>query len=93
MLLEDPQDAFLHYGLAMEHVGEGNDEAAVYRLRQLFAVAPDYVPGFQQLAQALIRLRRPDEAQKVLRNGIEQAKKQGDSHAWEEMRGLLSSLE
>src|SRR5262245_19278590 len=93
MLLDDPRDPFLHYGLAMELVGEADDEGALSRFRQLLAVAPDYVPAYLQMAQALMRLHRSQEAEKVLKNGIGQAKKQGEGHALEEMQGLLATLE
>src|SRR5262245_39406476 len=43
MLADDPDDAFLRYGLAMEHSGQGDDETAVNVLRDLItrmAAAP-----------------------------------------------------
>src|SRR5271154_5917817 len=44
MLAEDPGDAFLRYGLAMEHVGAGDDAGAVACFRKLLEVDPKYVP-------------------------------------------------
>ena len=57
-LAEDPNDPFLRYGLAMEHLGAGDAEAAVRCLRDLIALNPGYVPAYQQCAQALVRLGR-----------------------------------
>jgi Tfp pilus assembly protein PilF len=93
MLAEEPNDAFLRYGLAMEYVSEGKDEEAVRRFRELFTIAPDYVAGYQQAGQALIRLGRPTEASEVWRLGISMARQQGDLHAAEEMEGFLAGLE
>lgn len=93
MLGNDPNDPFLHYGLAMEHLAEGDDEGAVTRFRHLVAIAPDYVPAYLQLGQTLLRLHRAEEARKAIKDGAVQAQKQGDAHAWEEMQGLLAGLE
>ncbi len=92
MLAADPNDPFLRYALAMEFVSGGDDERAVQHLRELLAVAADYIPAYQQAGQALVRLARPEAAREVLRQGIARARPQGDHHAAEEMQGLLDSL-
>ena len=46
MLADDPNDTFLRYGLAMEHVSAGDDAAALHCLQELLQVAPDYVPAY-----------------------------------------------
>jgi tetratricopeptide (TPR) repeat protein len=93
MLTEDPNDAFLRYGLAMEYVGEGKDEEAVRQFLEMLTITPDYVPSYQQAGQALLRLGRPEEASEVLRRGITVAQQKAELHAAEEMQGLLASLE
>jgi thioredoxin-like negative regulator of GroEL len=95
LLAEDPDDAFLRYGLAMEHASAGDDAACVEILRDLIArtAARPYVPAYLQAGQALVRLDRISEAAEVLRAGIAAARQAGDSHAQGEMEGLLSSLE
>ena len=92
LLADDPQDAFLRYGLAMEYVSAGDEISAA---DLLLKVASDsaYVPAFLQAGQVLSRLNRFEEACEALRNGIRAAKEQGNSHAEGEMAGLLSSLE
>lgn len=92
MLAEDPNDPFLRYGLAMDHVSAGDDEGAVRCFRDLIAVAADYVPAYHQAGQALLRLGRADEARGILRQGIAAARQQGNFHAAEEMQGLLDSM-
>ncbi len=93
MLADDPADPFLHYGLAMEHVSAGDLKGAVQRFRELFAVAPTYLPGYMQAGQTLARLGRADEAREVFRQGIAVAQQQGDQHALGEMQGMLEDLE
>jgi Flp pilus assembly protein TadD len=92
MLADEPNDAFLRYGLAMEYMSEGNDEEAVRHFRELFTVTPDYVPAYHQGAQALLRLGKAEDARVVLRTGIAFALKQGNPHTAEEMQELLASI-
>ncbi len=95
LLAETPDDAFLRYGLAMEHASAGDDDACVAVLRDVIArtQSSPYVPAYLQCGQALARLDRPEEACAVLRDGVEAARKAGDTHAQGEMQGLLASLE
>jgi hypothetical protein len=98
LLAEDPDDAFLRYGLAMEHASAGDDAGCVAVLRDLIArtAAGPYIPAYLQAGQALVRLDRISEACAVLRDGIAAAGKVGTSdalHAQSEMQGLLASIE
>jgi Tfp pilus assembly protein PilF len=92
MLAEDGSDPFLHYGLAMEYVAAGDDAGAVQRFEQLFVEAPEYVPAYLQAGQALVRLKRTDDARAVFEQGIATARRGGDAHAAEEMQGMLQNL-
>lgn len=95
MLADDPGDAFLRYGLAMEHASAGDDAECANILRDLIArtAARPYIPAFLMCAQALVRLDRTEEACAVLRTGIDAARASGDTHAMGEMQGLLASVE
>lgn len=98
MLADDPDDAFLRYGLAMEHASAGDDASCAEVLRELIArsAASPYIPAYLQAGQALVRLDRIAEACAVLKDGIETAGKLGTAdamHARGEMQGLLSSVE
>lgn len=92
LLAEDPNDPFLRYGLAMEHVSAGNDAQAVQCFQDLRAVTPDYVPAYLQEGQALIRLGRTAEARAILSAGILVAQSQRDLHAAAEMQEFLENL-
>jgi predicted Zn-dependent protease len=98
MLKDNSDDAFLRYGLAMEHASAGDDAACATVLRELIALktADPYIPAYLQAGQALARLDRTAEACDVLRAGLDAAKKVGTPeamHAHGEMLGLLSSIE
>jgi len=92
MLTEDPNDPFLRYGLAMEHVSEGQDEEAILCFEGLLHVAPEYVPAYMQAGKLLARLNREDKAREMYRAGIAMARQKGDLHAAEEMEGFLENL-
>ena len=53
---------------------------------------PPYVPAFFMSAKQLIELGRIAEARAALREGVEQARRQGDRHAASEMSELLATL-
>jgi tetratricopeptide (TPR) repeat protein len=92
LLALDPDDSFVRYGLAMEHVSAGQDSEAVRYLRELLARDPDYVPAYLQAGRALIRLGEDDDAREILRTGIAVATRSQDDHAAGEMTGFLESL-
>jgi tetratricopeptide (TPR) repeat protein len=92
LLADDPSDVFLRYGLALELEKEGDHETSLARLRELQSDKPPYVPAFFMAAQQLVRLERIDEARSALRDGVEQARQQGNAHAAGEMSEFLASL-
>lgn len=92
LLAETPDDPFLQYALAMQFASDGDDGEAIRRLDTLLEQQDDYVPAYFQLGQLLARLSQDDRARHVLVRGIAQARRAGDDHAEEEMRGFLESL-
>ena len=92
MLQDDPTDTFLRYSLAMELRSEGDHPNSLEKLDELMRDASPYVPAFFMAAQQLADLDRLDEARKYLRDGIDQARRQGDSHAAAEMSEFLTTL-
>lgn len=92
MLADSPEDTFLRYGLAMELDKEGAHEASLGQLRGLMSEHPPYIPAFFRTGQQLATLGRVAEARTALREGIDQARSQGDAHAASEMSEFLASL-
>ena len=87
-----PSDAFARYGLALECSKLGDHSAAASHFQALLEAHPEYVPGYFQFAQLLVRLGRLEEARKLLSDGIVVAQKSGDIHARDEMQAALDSL-
>lgn len=92
MLAEEPDDTFLRYAIAMECKKEGNVEEAVMRMRDLTIITPPHVPAFFMAAQYLTELGEIASARSLLREGIDQARQQGDQHAAGEMGEYLQTL-
>ena len=88
----DPANAFARYGLAMEHIGQGNTDKGLEEFTTLIAHNPDYVPAYQMSAQTLAKLNRTDEALARLHEGIATANRTGNQHALAEMEGLRDEL-
>ena len=93
MLKDSPDDTFLQYALAMELKSEGQHEPSLKLFGDLMAADPPHVPAFFMAGQQLAGLDRIDEAQQILKQGIEQANQQGNAHASGEMTEFLMSLE
>ncbi len=92
MLVDDPADTFLRYSLAMELDKESDNDRSLTLLEELTKDPTPYVPAFFMAGQQLVRLDRVNEARAFLRDGIEEARKQGDAHAAGEMSEFLASL-
>jgi predicted Zn-dependent protease len=92
LLAKNPDDAFTRYGVAMECVNTGDVPAAESHFQALLKSNPDYVPGYQMYAQALVQNGRADEAKTLLTQGIQAAIRKGNEHARSEMEGLLAEL-
>jgi len=92
MLAEDPEDVFLRYSLALELEKEGQHEQSLAQLSELRAGDPPYAPAFFMAGQQLARMGQIEDARSILRDGIEQARRQNDTHAAGEMSEFLASL-
>lgn len=93
-LAEDPADAFLRYGLAIQCLSEGDLEQGRQRLLDLIADRPDdQVAAYQQLGQSYAQTGENEAATAILKAGIEKARAAGDWHAAAEMQQMLDSLE
>lgn len=92
MLEATPKDTFLRYALAMEYRSLGEPEPAAENFLQLIGQQPPHVPSFFMYSQLLVETGEIEQARGILRDGIEQARAQGDAHAAGEMSQFLADL-
>ena len=92
LLKDDPDDVFLRYSLALELDATDDWQAGLDMLEELARGASPYVPAFHMAARNLLKRDRVADARRALREGIEAARAQGETHAAAEMSELLMSL-
>ena len=89
---EKPTDAFARYGLALECMKLGDNDAATAHFQKLLEANPKYVAGYFQFGQHLSRIGQLELARKLLSDGILVAQNAGDMHARDEMQAALALL-
>ena len=92
MLVDEPDDLFLRYALAMEYRKAGRVEESLAAFTTLMDDDPPHVPAFFMAAQLLAGTGEVDQARQFLVDGIRHAGVQGNEHAAAEMAELLASL-
>ena len=93
MLQQQPDDAFLLYGVALEHKKLGDHPAALKYLDRVTAVDPGYCYAYHQKGLVHESAGDTEAAKRAYREGIEAANRVGDAHAKEEISAALSMIE
>lgn len=92
MLIDEPDDLFLRYALAMELRKVGRLEESLAAFIGLMEDETPHVPAFFMAAQQLVSTGELSRARQFLSDGIRQAETQGKQHAAAEMNELLATL-
>lgn len=91
-LAANPGDSFVKHALALEYIKLGNDEMAKALFQEILSLEPGYVGSYYHLAKLLERNDKTDDAIKVYEKGMEETKKLGDNHAYNELRAAYEEL-
>jgi len=89
---EDPDNAFIRYGLAMEFARLNRTEEALQSFRNLLQKNPFYVAAYYQMGTLLVRHGEIEEARRAYSEGIKVAVQKADWHAKSELEAALESL-
>ena len=92
MLAQQPTDSFLNHALALEEIKLGNDSSARSLFESILQREPDYIGSYYHLGKLLERQGDESAAIEVYERGMEAAKKRGDHHALNELRGAYDNL-
>jgi predicted Zn-dependent protease len=92
MLVEQPDNAMIWYGLASEHFKVENWADAATSLRQVVSLNPDYTAAYQMLGTVLAKMDDIAGAQEAWRDGIEAAGRTGAWKAGQHMQALLAGV-
>lgn len=93
LLKEDPNDPFLHYGIALEYAARGDKNEAITRIEKLLAENPDYLGAYYQLGQLYEQTEQNDKAITTYRTGAALAQKTGNKKTLGELNEALWMLE
>ena len=93
MLKDDPNDPFLHYGLALEQLREDDKKSARITFEHLIDSFPDYLPTYYHLGQLLEKLGHEDQALAIYHKGSDLAGKQRDLKTKAEIDEAIWELE
>jgi Tfp pilus assembly protein PilF len=86
-------DSFLQHALALEYIKVGDDEAARSLFNELLLREPTYVGSYYHLGKLLERVGDFDKAIRIYKRGMEEAKRAGDTHSYNELQGALEDIE
>lgn len=92
LLSQEPGNAFLRYGLAMEQVNLGDLEEARKGFTDTLEVNPDYAAAYFHGGQTLEKLGFLDEARDWYQRGVEVTTRTGDAHTRSELQAALDIL-
>jgi tetratricopeptide (TPR) repeat protein len=93
MLEKEPDDVFLNYALAMEHLATGDYTDAEAQFKKVLEINPDYLPCYYQLGQVNEKLNHTDIALSYYKQGVDLAKSQNNTKALGELNEAIWLLE
>lgn len=87
-----PNDSFLQHALALEYIKKGDDNDARILFELILQREPGYVGSYYHFGKLLERAGDYEFAILTYNKGIEEAKKAGDNHSLNELRGALEDI-
>lgn len=93
MLAKEPNDVFLNYAMAMEHLAITDFKKAELQLQKTLAINSEYLPCYYQLGQVHEKLGNIIYAIDYYKKGIALAKIQNNTKALGELNEALWMLE
>jgi Tfp pilus assembly protein PilF len=92
MLVSDPVNSSILFGLAKEYEKAGQTEPMIETLERYLAIADDEGNAFGMLARAYEKADQPDKARETYQRGIQAATVHGHPSMAEEYRVILEEL-
>lgn len=91
-LTSDQTDSFLQHALALEYIKVGNDTEARKLFTELLQREPGYIGSYYYLAKLLERSGETDKAIEAYDKGMQEARKAGDNHSFNELQAAYDDL-
>ena len=93
MLVKEPNDTFLLYGLALEFKKAGAAPEALEYLNRVISLDAGYCYAYHQKGLVYESTGDTKAARQAYRDGIAAATKKGDAHARSEIEAALADIE
>jgi tetratricopeptide (TPR) repeat protein len=91
MLLDEPEDDFLNYALALEYHKLGEALKAISIIEKLLDRNPSYLGGYYQLGKWYEEQQEMQKAGEIFEKGIAVAKQQNNRKALNELNEALQN--
>ena len=92
-LKQNGKDSFLQHALALEYIKVEDDEAARNLFNEILLREPTYIGSYYHLGKLLERQGNFEKAIKIYERGMQESKKAGDTHTYNELMGAREDLE
>jgi len=86
------KDSFLQHALALEYIKKGDDEEARKLFVEILLREPTYIGSYYHLAKLLERTGEREKAITIYDKGMEEAKRVGDTHSFNELMAAYEDL-
>ncbi len=87
------KDSFLQHALALEYIKVGRDDKARELFNEILLREPTYLGSYYHLGKLLERAGDIARAIRVYDRGMEEAKKAGDNHSFNELMMAKEDIE
>jgi Tfp pilus assembly protein PilF len=91
-LVQSPGDSFLQHALALEYIKIENDAEARVLFEEILERDPSYIGSYYHLGKLLERVGETEKALLCYERGMEESRKAGDQHAYNELQGAYEDL-
>jgi predicted Zn-dependent protease len=89
LLVDNPNDSFIRYGLANEYYKAGQFEECIEQIKEYLKLADDEGAVYRILGQALLRLNKREDARQAYEQGIQAAERHSHPGMAEEYRETI----
>lgn len=93
MLLQEPNDEFLQYAIAMEYFSADEVQMAVVGLEKIISNNKNYLAAYYQLGKCFEALNKINEAKSAYERGVAIAHEQKNTKTLNELREAIFLLE
>jgi Tfp pilus assembly protein PilF len=91
-LVQSPTDSFLQHALALEYIKIENDAEAKKLFEEILERDPTYTGSYYHLGKLLERVGETEKALLCYERGMEECKKLGDQHSYNELQAAYEDL-